>query len=329
LKRSNEALVGVVIVIGVVVIALGTMWLQGVRPGAADVEMQAVFESVGQINPGNPVKIRGVRVGRVRRIEVDPGGEVVRVHFRIQEDVPLPPEPVVILSPESMFGDWQAEIVSRDRFPEYRYARPRAEDDMAGYAIPDISQLTATADRISADIEILTERIGIAFSEETAQNIASLIENVEAVTERLSELVSQQAESFTDITDDLRAATHQIEAAAAGARETFERASETLAREDLDATFRDLAVVAANFREVSGELGETNQEVREMAVRIDTTFERIAELVGRVEAGEGTVGRLMQDPAVADHLEGALAELQLLLEDIRENPRRYLRLSIF
>lgn len=329
MKRSNEALVGAVIVAGVALAAFGTMWLQGVRPGSADTDIQAVFEGVGQANPGNPVKVRGVQVGRIRNIEVAPDGEVVRVHLRVEGDVPLPPDPVVILSPESMFGDWQAEIVSRDRFPEYRYTRPREEEDLAGYAIPDISQLTATADRISADLEVLTERVGVAFSEETAENIASLIENVEAVTERLSDLVTQQAESFAGVTDDLRSATGEFGDAANEARETFQRVSAILDREDLDAALQDLSVVASNFRTLSAEMGDTNREVREMAVRIDSTFQRVAVVMARVEAGEGSVGRLLHDPTVAEGLEATLQELELLLADIRENPRRYLRLSIF
>jgi hypothetical protein len=45
--------------------------------------------------------------------------------------------------------------------------------------------------------------------------------------------------------------------------------------------------------------------------------------------GEGSLGRLLSDPTMAAGLEGTLAELQVLLQDIRENPRRYLRLSIF
>lgn len=329
MKRSNEALVGFVILAGLAVITIGTMWLQGFRFGVPERDMQAVFQGAGQINPGNPVKVRGVQVGRVRRIAVDPGGEVVRVHFRVSDEVPLPADPAVVLSPESMFGDWQVEIVPMDRFPAYRFAQPREPDDLPGYAIPDISQLTATADRISADIEILTERIGIAFSEETAENIASLINNVEAVTERLSALISQQAESFTGITDGLQSATQQIGAAASSAESAFDRVSATLDQDEVASLLEDLAVLTANLRVVSEGLGDTNVTVRQTAMRMDSTFHRIDGLVAALESGEGALGRLIQDPTMAAHLEGVLGELELLLTDIRENPRRYLRLSIF
>jgi phospholipid/cholesterol/gamma-HCH transport system substrate-binding protein len=328
-KRSNEALVGAVILASVIVVTVGTLWLQGVSLRATEVEITAAFTHVGVIRPGNTVKLRGVRIGRVREITVSPEGDLVHVSARIDDAVPLPDDAVAILSPESLFGDWQLEIAPRDRFPEYRYATPRDPDHLPGYSIPDISQLTATADRISADIEILTERVGIAFSEETARNVASLIENVENVTQRLSELVSQQADAFTGVTEELQEASQEIGQAARSAQATLTHVNDLLAREELSQTLEDLVVITENVKEFSHDLDGTGQDIREMAARADSTFAQVNVLLARVEAGEGSIGRLLQDPTMAAEMEGALQELQLLLEDIRENPRRYLRLSIF
>lgn len=329
MKRSKEALVGVVILAAIVLVTVGTLWLQGVSLRATETEITAVFTHVGVIRPGNTVKLRGVRIGRVREITVAPEGDLVQVSARIDDSIPLPEDAVAILSPESLFGDWQLEIAPRDRFPEYRYATPRDPDHLPGYSIPDISQLTATADRISADIEVLTERVGIAFSEETARNVASLIENVENVTERLAQLVSQQADAFTGVTDELQGASQEIGQAALAAQATLTQVSDLLAREELSRTLEDLAAITEDVKGFSSGLDETGQEVREMAARADTVFAQVSGLLARVEAGEGSIGRLLQDPTMAAEMEGALQELQLLLEDIRENPRRYLRLSIF
>jgi phospholipid/cholesterol/gamma-HCH transport system substrate-binding protein len=328
-KESRDALVGVVIVAALLLIGFGTLWLQGVSLTGERVDIEAVFERVGQIQPGSDVKLRGVRIGRVRSVEVEPDGELVRLVLRIDGEVTLPEGAVVVLSPESMFGDWQAEIQPPGVYPAQRFSQPREEGTLPGYSLPDISELTAAADDISENLGILTERVGIAFSDETARNIASLIENVEEVTERLSELVSQQATSFTDVTDEVTRATRSIGQAAEDARISFGRIDDLLAREELGETLDDLAVVSANLRELSGEFRETNTEVRQMAARMDTTFASLSRITSELEAGEGTLGRLLQDPTMAAELESTVIELNLLLADIRENPRRYLRLSIF
>jgi len=328
-KRSSEAMVGVVILASLILVTFGTLWLQGVTLRADEQEVTAVFNRVGLIKSGNAVKLRGVRIGRVRDIRVAEGGELVEVSMRIQEDVELPREAVAIVAPESLFGDWQLEIASRDHFPEHRYAEPIEPDHLPGYSIPDISQLTATADRISADIEVLTERVGIAFSEETARNIASLIENVENVTQRLSELISQQADAFTGITEDIQLVAEEVGYAASGARQSFERINETLAREEVARTLEDMTEITANLKELSRQMEGAPDDIRGMAAQADSTFARANAIMAGLEAGEGTLGRLLEDPTMAQEMEGTLQELQLLLVDIRENPRRYLRLSIF
>lgn len=329
MSRTREALVGIVIVGALLVTTIGTLWLQGTSFGGDQRDLDAVFYSVGQINPGNGVKFRGVQVGRVGEIALGPDGGLVRVTLRLQRPVTMPDDAVIILSPESMFGDWQAEIRPRSDFPYVEYPDPSDPDLLPGHALPDISQLTATADQISQDIATLTDRFGIAFSEETARDIASLIDNVENVTTELSELVAQQAQSFTEVTDGVQQATDEIASAADQTRSTFELVSNLLGQEEITTTIQDLAEISQNLRTLSAELGGTNQEIREMTARVDSTFSRVQTIVAGVEAGEGTLGRLLHDPGMANEVEGTLNELRALLEDIQENPRRYVRLSIF
>jgi phospholipid/cholesterol/gamma-HCH transport system substrate-binding protein len=329
MNERRDALVGLTIVTSILVIVFGTLWLEGSGFGGEDRVVEAVFAEVGQIKPGNPVKLRGVRIGRVRSMRVSADGEGVILTLRVQDGVQFPPDAVVILSPESLFGDWQAEIHSRDRFPHAAYAIPRSPEMLPGYALPDVSQLTAAADRISENVAVLTDRVGIAFSEETARNVASLIENVEAVTERLSDLVNQQAQSFQNVTDEVQRSTAQIGGAAAEARGTFERFNRLLGQDDVGDAVADLAVVMANLRDLTADLRATNVNVREMAARADSAFVALERVAVQAGSGDGSVARLLQDPTVASGVEVTLTELQDLLRDIRENPRRYLRLSIF
>ncbi len=329
MTEKRDALVGVVIVVALLVIVGGTLWLEGTAFRGDVVELEAEFNEVGMIRQGNPLKLRGVRIGRVQQVQVLPDGSAVRVSFRMQDGIELPPDAAVILSPESFFGDWQAEIHPRTRFPHASYTEPTEEGVLPGYALPDIMQLTAAADRISDNIAVLTDRVGIAFSDETARNIASLIENVEEVTERLSELVTQQAASFTDVTDDVRRATQGIGDAALEAQVGLARLNSLMARAETGEALEDFAELLENMRVLSASLQDTNTGVQAMTVRVDSTFAALDRVVEMAAAGEGSLGRLLADPTMAAGMEGTLAELQILLQDIRENPRRYLRLSIF
>ncbi len=329
MSKTGEAIVGVVILGALTLTVAGTLWLQGTRFGQYRETLEVVSVQVGQIAPGNSVKYRGVEVGRVGAITVEPSGALVRIDLLLEQPVALPDDPVVILSPQSLFGDWEAEIQSRDALPYGDYPTPPVPGVLPGFALPDISELTVMADRIAANLATLTDRLGVAFSAETAERISSLVANVEDVTTNLSELVRQQAVSFTQVTDGVQAATDEVASAADQVRGTFEMAERLLGGAAIDSTLANLAVMSSNLRALSGELGETNTEIRSVAVRIDSTFARLASVAARLDSGDGTMGRLLRDTTVAAELDVLLTELATLLEDIRENPDRYVRISIF
>ena len=329
MKRKNETLVGLVLFMGLATAVLGTLWLQGWEWGRNVVPVEAVFRDIGQAGAGNVVKMRGVRIGRITEVSVLPGGELVQVVLRVDGDIPLPQDAAVVLAPESMFGDWQAEIVPRSEFPHFDFAERPGSDVLPGYALPDISRLTATADRISENLADLTDRIGIAFSEETAQNLAMTIQNIQEVSDRLSELIEQQAATFGEVAAGVEDATGEIGRAAASTRTAFDRLDTILAAGELEGLLADLRQVASGLDGLAEEAAATSREVGGMAGRAESAFDRLDEILELAQSGEGVLGRLLGDPALVDEVEGTLAQLQLLLEDVRENPRRYLRLSIF
>src|SRR5690606_29526591 len=190
--RRNDVAVGAVVILGIALILGGVIWLKDAGFGREEIRIQARFREVGQLLDGNAVKLRGVKVGSVDRIELEPTGAAVIVTMRVRDDVRLPEDPVVLLSPESMFGDWQAEIYPRRSFPQYEYAEAPDPSVLPGYALPDISRLTAVADQIAQNMAVLSERFELAFTDETAANIRLAIENIQQVSGELTGLVSGQ-----------------------------------------------------------------------------------------------------------------------------------------
>ena len=135
---NSEVRVGLVVILGIAVIAFGTLWMQDWSFGREDREVQAWFREVGQLQVGNAVKMRGVPIGEVTDIALDSRSAGVIVTSRISADVVLPDDPVLLLSPESLFGDWQGEIYPRSRYPFYNYAISPEAGVMPGYSLPDI-----------------------------------------------------------------------------------------------------------------------------------------------------------------------------------------------
>jgi phospholipid/cholesterol/gamma-HCH transport system substrate-binding protein len=329
MSMRSEVRVGIVVILGILLIVFGTIWLQGWRLGREDQEVTAWFREVGQIQRGNPVKLRGVNIGRVEGIELDPSGAGVAVRLTLASEVRLPEDPVILLAPESLFGDWQAEIHSRSRFPFYDYAQSPDPTVIPGYSLPDMSRLTAVADRIAENLAVITDRVDIAFTDETALNIREAIDNVQRVTALLTGLVEAQEQTVRDVAAGLETTTHTLQSAAESAGRAFAEIEAAIAGGELTA-------IVGNVERMTTQMDTLTQSLREIAGGIggtvasaDTAFASLSAVMTAIERGEGSLGQLLADTALYRDLVLTSTLVQDLIRDFQRNPRRYINLRIF
>ena len=330
MSSGRELLVGLLIIVSGLTAVLGTLWLKGTNFGRPQIEVDVLLRGVGQLNQGNAVKYLGVRIGRVENITVD--GEAVRVSLLLDLDMVLPPEPAVVLGPESLFGDWQAEIVSRiefPRFPFYEVPPGEGPNVLGGYALPGLSRLSASADLISENLADLTDRLGLAFNDSTATAFASAIANLDTISLQIRALVAQQAAAAVSVTASADTALAEIQQASISARRTFERLESILTDAQIDTIVANVRVASAGIQEIVTNLAQSTSGIEATIEHADSTFARLDRISARIESGEGTLGRLLVDSTLAIRAEDVLAQIELVLQDLRENPRKYIRLSIF
>jgi phospholipid/cholesterol/gamma-HCH transport system substrate-binding protein len=333
MSQGKELGVGLVILIGITVAVLGTFWLQGTRFGALTT-VDVLTASVGQLQEGNVVTFRGVRIGQVDRIRVEPSTVAVRVTLLLDQDMTLPEDAGVVLGPESLFGDWQAEIASRSAFPDFPFFEvgPAVSGEppvLGGYALPELSRLTASAEQISQNLADLTDRMELAFNQETADNLSRAIGNIEAITQEVRLLVRQQGEAATGIASSADSALAEVGIAAQAARRSFEHMEGLTSGPRVDSILQDIEVASSGLRRITDQLADSTTGLAVTLAHADSAFMRLDRVAASLEAGEGSLGRLLVDTTFVVRAEGLLFQLDLLLRDVRENPRRYVRLSIF
>lgn len=330
MKRSNEVLVGLVVILALALVVFGTIWLRGLKPGRERIERVARFEQVGQLLEGGVVKLRGVPIGRVEKIELDPAGQGVLVTMSIRNDVRLPQDAVVVLSPESLFGDWQAEIGDKnsEAFNGFQYARTQGAV-LPGYSLPELSRITAVADQIAQDLAVLSDRFARAFTDSTAEDIRRAIANIQEVSEQLTGLVGSQQTAFDEVATNLARTSDAASQAAATLDRTFSEVEEAIADGRLSGIMTNVQRSSARVDSLTTELMSASRDLRRMALGADTAMRRVGTIAAAVERGEGSLGRLLADTSLYYSLTESTVQLQALLKDIREHPRKYINLTIF
>ena len=326
---KNEVRVGLVVILGIALIIGGTLWLQGWQFGDEDREVQAWVREVGQLKQGSAVKLRGVPIGTVTAVELGPRSGGVLISMTVAEDVTLPEDPVVLLSPESLFGDWQAEIFPRTRFPIYEYAIPPEPGVMPGYSLPDVSRLTAVADRIAENLAILTDRIDVAFTDETAMNIRDAIENITRVTGQLTSLVQGQEQTVQEVAAGLETTTATLSEAARTANRAFGQIEAAVSGGQLSAIVSNVETMTAQIDSLGRALVAVTDELESTVVSADSSFESLNDLMAGLERGEGTLGQLLQDTTLYSELVLTNSLVQDVLLDLQRNPRKYINLRVF
>ncbi|HEU0016015.1 MAG TPA: MlaD family protein [Longimicrobium sp.] len=359
MKLKNEAAVGLVVILGILTALAGAVFLSGQPWNAPQKDVVATFDEVGALAEGNPVVYRGVNVGRVSGIELSPRGTGVYVTMAVTPDLQLPPDAAVLLASASMFGDWQAEIISQAKYPDLEFTTAPRRGVLPGAALPDISELTAVAARIAADIETLSARIQIAFTPETAVKIRETIENVEEVSDQLSGFIDQQTRVYGQVGQNVLATTANIRQASGSAQAAMEEMRASLRSGDIQQTMANARRASANLEALSRQLSSATGGLPALMARADTTlgaFGRTAESLNTTIAGlqpaleqagptlaearsaitnfnalltslqnnQGTVGRLLLDPALYEETQRLITSMQRLMADIQANPAKYI-----
>jgi ABC-type transporter Mla subunit MlaD len=265
----------------------------------------------------------------VAEIDLEPGGNGVVVVMRIKSDVILPEDPIVLLSPESFFGAWQAEIHPRNRFPNYAYSESPDPQVLPGFTLPDMSRLTAVADEIAQSMAVLTNRVEIAFTEETALNVRRAIDNIQQVSEQLAGLMGSQKRVIDDVSANLEETTGALGAAAEMIKRTFAQVEASISDGELEQIVNNVTRASLQLDSLSSALLTASVEFREVVARADGALGFVETIGDQVRRGEWNLGLLLQDTTLYSDLILTNALMQELLKDIKENPRKYIKLSIF
>lgn len=329
MKRRNEVLVGATILAGIALIVVGTIYLKGTGFGREEQIIRARVPEAGQLLNGASVKLRGVPIGRVDAIELEKNSSGVIIVMKIRPDLRLPEDPVVLLSPESMFGDWQAQIYPRSSFPQYTYAESPDPKVLPGYTLPDMSRLTAVADQIATNMRELSDRFELAFTEQTAENVREAIENIQKVSEQLNGLITRQNANADEVANSLASTSESLGDAAETAARSFAAFEEAVGGGRLTGIVSNIHSASIQADSISRVMLAATRDLRIAAASADSTFRKVGTTVDAINRGEGTLGRLMSDTTMYYRLLETNAEVQELLRDMRANPRKYINLTIF
>ena len=335
MKRENEFAVGVVVIAALAVVVTGALWLSGAHLGRAEAVYTARFRTVGGLGVGDPVVLRGVRVGRVEAIRLAPGNWV-EADLKIYSGVTPPAVPAVVAASASLFGEWAATLISREPPPNDPNVRQALVEAQAagggkwpGATLPDIGQLTAQASRIATDIATVSSRIQTAFDSEAVNELRRSIKDFGQIADRLAKVTNEQADVIGSVGSNLRQGSDVLAKAATSLQGTLGRVDSATNQGQLATILNNSAATSANLRSASQDLHDlmgAAHKNQESLVRVLVAADSV---LSRISNRNGTLGLLVSDSTLYKETTLTMIQLRQLLSDIQANPRKYFTFSVF
>jgi len=334
-KRRDELVVGVTVFAALLLVVAGTLWLSQADLARGAATHAARFRTVGGLGVGDPVVLRGVRVGRVSEIRL---GERnwVEAEFQIYGDVTLPADPAIIAASASLFGEWQAGIIPLDQAPDdpnvrraLEEARAEGDDLWPGATLPDIGQLTAQAGRIATDIASVSSRIQEAFDSTAVSQLQQSIRDFGRVADQIAQFTEQQTNVLRGVGERLDEGSEILTRAAVSLENSLARVDSATNQgelahilENTQMASEQIVEATRGFNELVGAARENQQSLVRVIVGADSVMTRI-------QNRSGTIGLLVGDSTLYVETTLAVQQLRSLLADIQANPRKYFKFSVF
>lgn len=313
---SQEFKIGVLVTAGIVMLIFGVSYLQGFNPFKESLRYYAVYDKVDGLAVSNPVLVNGFKVGQVTDIAFSNKGDgsLIVSFDLVQENLRMP-------------KDTKAKIVSNDLFGT------KSIELIAGKA----PALAAPGDTLISDIEVgIAEAVRVELmplknkTDQLIDGVDDILENLKAVFEADATLGLPAAfEGIERTVKSLESTSTQLDSMVTENREALRSIMTNI--NAISGTIKshndDLANVMSNVSQISDSLAAV--EFGATMARADRALEDFAQIMERVNAGEGSLGQLVNSDSLHVGLMETNAELQFLLNDLYLNPWRYVKVSVF
>lgn len=293
MRRRDEVLVGLFTTVAIIILALASIWL--VRGGLTQgYLLHSRFSWGAGVKQGAPVWLVGVTIGTVDNVELDPRGTLV-LTYRIQSKYSVPRGSKATIVPNGFFGDQAIALT-----PEAPNEESYAPGDTIPTGIPSagLQALLQRADTLTGAISVMMLALkaqmvdsgGLAEMRRTALALNRLLATANQVAET-------QSKEFQQTLVAVRGKLASVDSAR------------------IDSTVRSLQASAAAFQTFTGEL--------------NTASTKFNSILAKVETGDGSVAKLLNDPGLYNDLRKVATRVDSLLVDLMKNPRKYLKFSVF
>lgn len=300
MKITKEIKTAILVICSILLFIWGYYFLKGRDLLSNYSTFLVKYENVDGLVSSAPVTINGLIVGKVHSIKLNDDWSSV-VELQINGDYKITKNSIAELYSPGPIGGKQVAIIpnkeSKELAKSGEYLVSSSKQDLTEQVSDGIKPIKDKLNNVLENANAMLVNINQVLDAKTKENLKTSLENLSATLAEFKE-VSKSANSI--LADN---------------------------KSKISTTMDNLEKASSNFSVMSDSLAKSN--LGETVKKLESTLASVDELMADIQSGKGTLGKLAKDETMYNNFTKASKELELLLQDLRLNPTRYVNVSLF
>ena len=301
MKLSREIKTGIIVIGGILLFVMGFTFLKATPIFNNSKTFYAVYSHVGGLQSGTQVSINGFNVGNVNKITFKNGSGNLLVTFSVDSDFEFSKNSIAELYDTGIIGGKGIQI----------------------NPVFDGGPIAQSGDTLSSNIkpgltDLLQQKLAPLQSK-----IEGAVSNADSLLLNFNEVLDE--ETKRNLRESIKGLNTTVQ--------SFQSSAATLNtlladnKSKLDSSITNINTITTNFSVLSDSIAQVG--LTNTIRSLESTISNLDKMLAKIENGEGTLGKLVNNEELYNNLSEASKELDLLLQDFRLNPKRYVNVSVF
>ena len=300
MKLTKEIKTAILVIVSIFLFIWGYNFLKGKDLFDSSTRVYVVYDNVAGLVNSAPVTLNGLAIGKVNSINIQPDGKLL-VEMQITTDFPIAKSSVAEIYDSGLVGGRQIAIKPNFQDKDYiktgDYLKASSKLGLTDALAQQLEPLQYKVQKLLDNADVLFTNVNEILDEKTKQNLKN---SIAELNKTLSEF-SVASKNINEMIADNKS--------------------------KINSTMTNFDKTAANFSKMSDSLAKAN--LGQTVKNIEKTLANVDKIMTDIEQGKGTMGKLMKDDAMYNNFTNTSKELELLLQDVRLNPTRYVNVSVF
>ena len=316
---TPEIKIALVAIVGIVILFFGMNFLKGLNLSSSDIHYNMQFDNVDGITPTTPIYANGFKVGTVKDIvyDYDDPSKPINVSVAIDKDMRIPMGSTAEIENDIM-GNVKVNLIlgnAKQYLKQDGIIVGSINGGILGKmknSLPEVQRIIPKIDSILTNIVALTSDPALAGTLHNANKISS---DLTKSSKQLNILLAQLNKSLPAMTskangllDNTNGVMTEAKAGIADARSTMKGA--------------DVLITSLNDK-------VNALDIQTTAAKLNMALDEVNKLTATLNSNKGSMGLLMNDPALYNNLNSTLRNVDSLVVNLKANPKRYVHFSIF